>query len=64
MRPLTSTEIEVLQLTAQGLSAKQIAHQKNRSKGTIETHRLNIYRKLQVKNACEAVNVAKEKGLI
>ena len=64
MRPLSPTELEVLKHTANGLSAKEIAALKERSVGTIETHRQNIYRKLQVKNACEAVKMAKEKGII
>jgi DNA-binding CsgD family transcriptional regulator len=61
---LTPTETEVLKLTAQGLAAKEIANVRKRSKRTIETHRLNIKRKLQAKSTCQAIAIAKEKGLL
>lgn len=59
---LTPTETEVLKLTAKGLAAKEIAHQRNRSTRTIEAHRKNILRKLRVKNMCEAIAVAQQNG--
>lgn len=54
---LTVTENEVLELLAQGLSYREIADKKFVSTETIKKHISNIYKKLQVSNKVEAVNM-------
>lgn len=48
-------EIEVLAMTAQGLTEKQIADRLSLSIFTIKTHRKNMFRKARVKNSAELV---------
>lgn len=48
LQSLTPREREVLTLVADGLSAKQIAQQLGTSYRTVETHRLNIGKKLDI----------------
>ena len=55
---LTLREKEIVQLIVKGLTTAQIAEKLNNSTNTIETHRRNLYRKLDVKNLTELVNFA------
>ncbi|TJZ73202.1 response regulator transcription factor [Chitiniphilus eburneus] len=48
LQTLTPREREVLALVADGLSAKQIAQQLGTSYRTVETHRLNLGKKLDI----------------
>ncbi|MBN9295982.1 MAG: response regulator transcription factor [Filimonas sp.] len=52
---LTSREQEILDFTATGLSAKEIADKLSLSPFTVQTHIRNIYTKLQVQNKVEAL---------
>ena len=61
---LTQTEIEVLRLLAQGKTSKEIANERYASIHTINTHKKNIFRKLQVNTAHEAVKYAFRAGLV
>jgi len=61
---LTTTEIGIVRLIAQGLTTKEIANQKCISFHTAMTHRKNILRKLDVSNASELVMSAIRKGFI
>lgn len=61
---LSQREIEIVQLTARGLVAKQIADALNISTHTVYTHRKNILQKLKVKNASELVLLAVNKGWV
>lgn len=61
---LTSRELEVIRLIAQELSTPEIAHQLFISVGTVETHRHNILRKLNVKNVIGIVKYALHHKLI
>lgn len=61
---LTSTETDVLKLIAQGRTTKEIAETRNSSVHTINTHRKNIFRKLGVNTAHEAVKYAFRAGLV
>lgn len=62
--PLTVREIEVVQLVAKGLIAKEIADRLNLSTHTIYTHRKNIMRKLKINTASELVLYAVNNGLV
>lgn len=59
---LTPAENEILKLIMQGKGNKEIAYLLKRSIRTIEDHRANIMRKLQVRNLVELVKKAVESG--
>lgn len=61
---LTHTEIEIMKSIAQGKTTKEIAAERFSSIHTINTHRKNIFRKLDVNTAHEAVKAAVRCGLI
>jgi LuxR family transcriptional regulator len=52
---LTAREIECLRLTAQGLTAKQIAHKLGRAVGTVNLHLNLAIKKLGAKNRVQAI---------
>lgn len=62
--PLTNREIEIVQLIASGLIAKEIADKLKLSPHTIYTHRKNIMRKLKLGTASELVLYAVNNGLV
>jgi len=47
---LTKKELQVLSLILEGNTNQQISEQLNNSKRTVETHRFNLMRKMEVKN--------------
>ena len=61
---LTTRERELLQLMAEGRTAKEIAADLNLSAHTIDTHRANIMRKLNVNSIAELILYAMRKGII
>jgi DNA-binding NarL/FixJ family response regulator len=61
---LTPTEIEILKAIAQGKTTKDIAAERFSSIHTINTHRKNIFRKLGVNTAHEAIKAGVLAGLI
>lgn len=61
---LTPTEIEILKAIAQGKTTKEIAAERFSSIHTVNTHRKNIFRKLKVNTAHEAVKYAFRAGLV
>ncbi len=61
---LSIREKEVLKLTAQGSSNKEIAANLFISDTTVKAHMRNILEKLRVKNRAEAVGVAIAKGIL
>lgn len=61
---LTKREIEILHLVLLGRTNKEISEELNKSKRTVETHRFNLMKKLNVKNLIELSSVAKELNLI
>jgi non-specific serine/threonine protein kinase len=61
---LTAREREILHLMANGLTNPQIASQLVIGAGTVKTHTLNIYRKLEVANRTQAILRAQELGLL
>lgn len=60
---LTTREREVLQLLAEGLSVKRIAHQLGLSTKTIETYRQQLMHKLGMHSIAELVKYAVREGL-
>lgn len=63
-KKLSPKEQEILLLIAQGKTTKQIAHQLFISTRTVETHRVNIMKKLDAKNAAEMIKIAASLNLI
>lgn len=61
---LSQREIEVLSLTAEGLSRDAIAAHLRVSMGTVKKHLQNIYQKLEVSGKVSAIKVAQMHGLI
>ena len=64
IEPLSGRELEVLQHMATGATNREIADQLFLSLNTIKVHTRNIYGKLGVNNRTQAVNRARELGLI
>ena len=62
--PLTKREKEILKLIADGLSSQEIANKLFISLRTVETHRLNLNQKLDVKNTAGLVKEALKRGFI
>lgn len=60
---LTSREIEVLQLIAEGRKNDYMSAQLNISKRTIEIHRKNVRKKLKLNTVAELTRFAIKKGL-
>jgi ATP/maltotriose-dependent transcriptional regulator MalT len=61
---LTAREHEILGLLAAGMTNPQIAAQLVIGAGTVKTHTLSIYRKLEVANRTQAIVRAQEVGLL
>jgi DNA-binding NarL/FixJ family response regulator len=61
---LTPRELDVLQLVAEGLANKEIAHQLNIGEKTVKTHVSNILSKLGVLSRTQAAVLAVQKGLV
>ena len=64
VEPLTSRELEVLQLIGQGLANKMIAERLHISEHTVKFHVSAIYAKLGVASRTEAVRAGARRGLI
>lgn len=61
---LTQREYEVLRLIEQGFSNKEIAGRLFVSENTVKTHLYRLFEKLEVKRRMQAVNKAKEIGIL
>lgn len=61
---LSQREIQIIRLSAEGLSAAQIAERVFLSVHTVNTHRQRIYSKMGVKNVTEMLHKADEMGLL
>ena len=61
---LTKKELEIIQFIAQGYTNKEIAEKAFLSIHTIQTHRKNIFKKLNINNTSELLMFAVKKGII
>lgn len=63
-KKLSDREIEVLTLVSEGKTTKEIAEELFVSARTVETHRVNMMKKLSVQNSAELIKKAAHLGLI
>ena|SRR5690348_8286042 len=63
-RSLTSRELEVLRMVAQGLGNKEIAAALNIAEVTVKLHVSHVLEKLNVKDRTEAATAALQRGII
>lgn len=61
---LTKREVGIIQLVCKEMSSRQIADSLFLSELTVNTHRRNILRKLEIKNVAGLINFAKENLLL
>ena len=61
---LSKREIEVLGLVSKGFASKEIADKLFLSVNTVNNHRQNILEKVKASNTSEAVNYARNLGLL
>jgi DNA-binding CsgD family transcriptional regulator len=61
---VTPRELEIIRHIAEGMTSKEIAEKLGTSLKTIETHRQNIFRKLELGNAAQLVRYAIREGLV
>lgn len=61
---ITKRELEILELIAQGMSNREIAEKLFVSENTVKTHSSRLLDKLSAKRRTQAVQIAKEMGLI
>ncbi len=64
VEPLTNREREVLKLIAEAHTNKQIGETLHLSEKTVESHRANLMRKLEMRDRVELVRYAIRRGLI
>ena len=60
---LTPREIEIIKCLREGLSSREIAEKLSLTTKTVEVHRHNILRKLEVKNSIAAIELVNAYGL-
>ena len=61
---ITARELEILMAIAEGLSTREIAAKLFVSENTVKTHSSRLFDKLNAKRRTQAVQIAKEAGLI
>ena len=61
---LSQREIQIIRLSAEGLTAAQIAERAFLSVHTVNTHRQHIYAKMGVKNVADMLHKATELGIL
>jgi two-component system, NarL family, response regulator LiaR len=61
---ITARELEILEAIAEGLSTREIAGKLFVSENTVKTHSSRLFEKLSAKRRTQAVQIAKDAGLI
>ena len=61
---LSQREIQIIRLTAEGLTAAEIAERTCLSVHTVNTHRRRIYNKMDVRNVADLIHKATEMGIL
>ena len=61
---LSQREIQIIRLSAEGLTAAQIADRACLSVHTVNTHRHRIYNKMDVRNVADLIHKATEIGIL
>jgi NarL family two-component system response regulator LiaR len=61
---ITNRELEILEAIAAGLSTREIAERLFVSQNTVKTHSSRLFEKLDAKRRTQAVQIAKERGII
>ena len=61
---ITAREFEILELIARGMSNREIAEKLFVSENTVKTHSSRLFDKLSARRRTQAVQIAKEIGLI
>lgn len=64
MNSLTQREIEIIRFITKGNSSKEIANELTLSVKTVEVHRFNILKKLNLKNAAALVNFVNSNSIM
>ena len=59
---MTHHQIKILKMISLGFNTRQIANELYLSENTIKTHRKDIIRALEARNACHAVRLWMEKN--
>ena len=61
---LTPRERQILQMVAEGVTSRDIAERLDISKRTVEHHRANMMKKLNIKRAADLIKYAISRGLV
>jgi len=63
-KALSQRERQILQLIVMGKGAKEIGHQLNISSKTVEAHRVQLMKKLEIRSVVDLVKYAIHEGMI
>ena len=61
---LTPREREIVKMLAEGMSVKETAYSLSLSVKTVEAHKFNLMRKLQIHNTAQLVTYAIQKKIV
>jgi DNA-binding NarL/FixJ family response regulator len=61
---ITKRELEIIELFAEGFNYKEVADKLNISSNTVESHKKNIFEKLEINSIVELVKYAIKHGII
>lgn len=61
MNILTTTELDIIKLTCDGLNTKEVAAQPGLTKNTVDSHSLNIKQKTGIKSIAGMVSICYQK---
>lgn len=64
IQPITTRELEILELISKGYSSDDIATTLFISKNTVKTHRKTLMLKLDATNSAQMVRIGFERGLL